>query len=156
MLLPWDLLFSRLLLLTDLTITERNISNTLPLSFCARVQVQTHTALGVCDLCSLLLSSPCLCGCSYPRGQGELMGLQLDYWIAPSERKKEVERETPLPKTRWSAPSARCRLAASHWAEPRRHISRPCPWLLSPKRRIRRVRRRNTILTVTPSVTVSF
>uniref|UniRef100_A0A8C2KSF1 Phosphofurin acidic cluster sorting protein 2 n=1 Tax=Cyprinus carpio TaxID=7962 RepID=A0A8C2KSF1_CYPCA len=25
-------------------------------------------------------------------GQGELMGLQVDYWIAPSERKKEVEK----------------------------------------------------------------
>uniref|UniRef100_A0A8C1Z943 Phosphofurin acidic cluster sorting protein 2 n=1 Tax=Cyprinus carpio TaxID=7962 RepID=A0A8C1Z943_CYPCA len=37
--------------------------------------------------------SPCLCGCSSPGGgQGELMGLQVDYWIAPSERKKEVEK----------------------------------------------------------------
>ncbi|XP_059421882.1 phosphofurin acidic cluster sorting protein 2-like isoform X2 [Carassius carassius] len=37
--------------------------------------------------------SPCLCGCSSPGGgQGELMGLQVDYWIASSERKKEVEK----------------------------------------------------------------
>ncbi|XP_051503306.1 phosphofurin acidic cluster sorting protein 2-like isoform X2 [Myxocyprinus asiaticus] len=32
-------------------------------------------------------------------GQGELMGLQVDYWIAPTERKKEVEKKDPSAKT---------------------------------------------------------
>nr|XP_055026029.1 phosphofurin acidic cluster sorting protein 2 isoform X3 [Misgurnus anguillicaudatus] len=30
---------------------------------------------------------------SHGGGQGELMGLQVDYWIAPSERKKELEKK---------------------------------------------------------------
>ncbi|XP_058651366.1 phosphofurin acidic cluster sorting protein 2 isoform X3 [Onychostoma macrolepis] len=38
-------------------------------------------------------SSPSVHMSSSPGGgQGELMGLQVDYWIAPSERKKEVEK----------------------------------------------------------------
>ncbi|KAK2896947.1 hypothetical protein Q8A67_011435 [Cirrhinus molitorella] len=38
-------------------------------------------------------SSPSVHTSSSPGGgQGELMGLQVDYWIAPSERKKEVEK----------------------------------------------------------------
>ncbi|XP_067278171.1 phosphofurin acidic cluster sorting protein 2 isoform X1 [Pseudorasbora parva] len=37
-------------------------------------------------------SSPSVHFSSPGGGQGELMGLQVDYWIAPSERKKEVEK----------------------------------------------------------------
>lgn len=37
-------------------------------------------------------SSPSVQSSSPGGGQGELMGLQVDYWIASSERKKEVEK----------------------------------------------------------------
>lgn len=30
--------------------------------------------------------------CSSSAGQAELMGLQVDYWVAPTERKKDVEK----------------------------------------------------------------
>ncbi|KAF7710745.1 hypothetical protein HF521_009617 [Silurus meridionalis] len=37
--------------------------------------------------------------CSSPGGgQGELMGLQVDYWVAPSEKKKEVEKRDSVSK----------------------------------------------------------
>lgn len=132
---------------TDLTITERNISNTSLFSFCARVQVQTHTALGVWDLCSLLLSHLVfVAAVLLEEVKGSWWVFSLITGLLHQRGRKKWRRETPLPKTPSSAPSARCRLAASHWPEQRRHISRPCPWLLSPKRRIRRVRHRNTIL----------
>ncbi|MCJ8750186.1 hypothetical protein PDJAM_G00259670 [Pangasius djambal] len=37
--------------------------------------------------------------CSSPGGgQGELMGLQVDYWVAPSEKKREVEKRDSVSK----------------------------------------------------------
>ncbi|XP_053088597.1 phosphofurin acidic cluster sorting protein 2, partial [Pangasianodon hypophthalmus] len=37
--------------------------------------------------------------CSSPGGgQGELMGLQVDYWVAPSEKKREVEKRDSVAK----------------------------------------------------------
>ncbi|XP_060781051.1 phosphofurin acidic cluster sorting protein 2 isoform X2 [Neoarius graeffei] len=37
--------------------------------------------------------------CSSPSGgQGELMGLQVDYWVAPSEKKREVEKKDSVSK----------------------------------------------------------
>ncbi|GAA6100605.1 phosphofurin acidic cluster sorting protein 2 isoform X1, partial [Tachysurus ichikawai] len=31
-------------------------------------------------------------------GQGELMGLQVDYWVAPSEKKRDVEKKDSVSK----------------------------------------------------------
>lgn len=102
----------------------------------------------VWDLFSLLFPQlVCVDAVLLEGARGSWWAFRLITGLLRQKGRKNWRRETPLAKSRLGAPSAHCRLAASHWAEQRLHISRPCPWLLSPKRKIKRVRHGNTKMT---------